>query len=135
VDDSGKPEAWFRIVDCDGTYQGQIVKMFPKRGEDPSKFFCTGCEGEQKGAPVLGLTFIKGMQRDGLSYGNGTILDPRDGSTYNAEMRLSPDGRELTVRGFIGLSLFGQSQVWRRLPDNAGGAPTSNACSSRGDRL
>jgi uncharacterized protein (DUF2147 family) len=103
VDASGRPEAWFRISECGGVYEGQIVKMFSKPGEDPSQWRCTKCEGEQKNAPVLGITFIKDMQRKGLTYENGTILDPRDGSVYNARMELSPDGKQLTVRGYLGI--------------------------------
>ena len=119
TDDAGRPDAWFRIGEKNGVYEGQIVKMFPKRSEDPATFRCDKCEGERKGAPVLGITFINGMQRKGLDYENGSILDPRDGSVYSALMQLSPDGAKLTVRGYLGLSLFGQSQVWNRLPDNA----------------
>ena len=68
---------------------------------------------------MLGLTLIKGMQRNGLAYENGTIMDPRDGSVYRALMHLTPDGSKLEVRGYLGLALFGRSQVWNRLPDNA----------------
>ena len=118
TDGSGNPEGWFRIAERNGVYEGQIVRIFPKAGEDPSKWRCTKCEGEQKDVPVLGITFIKGMQRNGLAYENGTILDPRDGSVYSARMQLSPDGQQLTVRGYLGISLLGQSQVWRRLPES-----------------
>ena len=34
-------------------------------------------------------------------------------------MEVSPDGRQLEVRGFLGVALFGKSQIWKRLPDNA----------------
>jgi uncharacterized protein (DUF2147 family) len=129
VDASGRPEAWFRIVDCGGTYEGQIVKIFPKPGEpDPSQWRCTNCQGEQKNAPVLGITFIKGMQRHGLTYENGTILDPRNGSDYSARMELSPDGHQLTVRGYLGISLLGQSQVWRRIPDDRLEGSSGRSC-------
>ena len=118
-DQSGHPEAWFRIIDCNGVYAGRIVKMFPKPGENPSQLRCTQCQGDQKNAPVLGIVFIKGMRQDGLSYQGGSILDPRDGTIYSALMELSPDGQNLTVRGYIGVPLLGQSETWRRLPDSA----------------
>jgi uncharacterized protein (DUF2147 family) len=118
-DASGMPDAWFRIIDCGGAYIGRIVKMFPKRGENPAEWRCAQCQGDQKNAPVLGLTFIKGMRRNGLTYQDGTILDPRDGSVYNALMELSGDGKELTVRGYLGIPLLGQSEMWHRLPDSA----------------
>jgi len=119
VDDkTGKAESWFKIVERNGVYEGGIVKIFYKPGEDEN-WVCDRCEGADRGKPVLGLTMIKGMRRNGLSYENGTILDPRDGSVYRALMRVSPDGQKLEVRGYLGISLFGQSQVWNRLPDNA----------------
>ena len=118
VNDDGKVGGWFHIYERDGIYEGRIVRMFAKPGERPNPL-CTKCPGEQKNQPTLGLTLIKGMSRKGRNYENGTILDPRDGSVYSARMELSPDGQKLLVRGFLGIDLFGQSQVWRRLPDSA----------------
>ena len=115
----GQPEGWFRIVERDWLYEGQIVKIFSKPGEDVAAWRCTRCEGEQKNAPVLGITFIKGMRRTGLKYENGTILDPRDGATYDALMEVSADGQSLVVRGYLGIALLGRSEVWYRLPDDA----------------
>ena len=126
-ENSGKAESWFKISERDGVYEGKIVKIFPRPGEEDENWVCSKCEGADKGAPVLGLTLIKGMHRNGLSYENGTIMDPRDGTVYRALMRLSPDGQKLEVRGYLGISLFGRSQVWNRLPDNAlaGGSPAA----------
>src|SRR5215210_8469292 len=132
-DDAGQPGGWFRITDRNGAYEGQIVRMFPKPGQDPASWRCTKCEGEQKDAPVLGITFIKGMTRQGLAYEDGTILDPRDGSAYSARMDLSPDGRQLSVRGYLGISLLGRTEVWTRLPDTALNAEKSAGSAQRSE--
>jgi uncharacterized protein (DUF2147 family) len=112
---SGKAESWFKISERNGVYEGAIVKIFFKPGEDEN-WVCSKCEGAERNAPVLGLRLIKGMQRSGASYENGTIMDPRDGSVYRALMKISPDGQKLEVRGYLGISLFGRSQIWNRLP-------------------
>ena len=131
LDSSGQPEAEFQIMDCNGLYQGKIVKIFPRPGEeDPSTFRCTGREGEQKDAPVVGLTLVKGMLREGLDYRDGTILDPRDGSTYNALMELSPDGQTLTIRGYLGIPILGQSEVLHRAPNKTRESGRDWSCSS-----
>ncbi|MEN3376265.1 MAG: hypothetical protein V7604_1620 [Hyphomicrobiales bacterium] len=117
---SGQPESWFNIVEKDGIYVGTIVKMFQKPGDPPPESFrCSKCEGPDKDQPVLGLTLIKGMKRKGVKYEDGTIMDPRDGNVYRALMEVSPDNKHLEVRGYLGVALFGRSQTWNRLPDNA----------------
>ena len=118
VGDDGQVGGWFLFTQKDGLYQGRLVKMFKKPGL-PSFDVCSKCTGNQKNAPMLGLVIVKDMHREGLKYEDGTILDPRDGSVYHAEMELSPDGQSLSVRGYLGIPLLGQTQVWRRLPDDA----------------
>jgi uncharacterized protein (DUF2147 family) len=130
LDASGQPEAEFQIMDCNGIYQGKIVKIFPRPGEEPSTFRCTECEGEEKNAPVVGLSLIKDMRREGLDYRDGTILDPRDGSIYNAFMELSPDGQTLTIRGYLGIPLLGRSEVLHRAPHKTTGSGDGWSCSS-----
>jgi len=120
ADDKGVVGAWFLFEEKDGFFIGRLVKFFKKPGERTVEN-CLKCTGDQKGARMLGLTIVNGMKRYGLKYKDGSILDPRDGSVYHAEMELSSDGKELSVRGYIGLPIFGQTQVWNRLP--ADGSP------------
>ena len=63
---------------------------------------------------LRGMAIVTGMRFiDGDSSG-GEILDPDTGGVYRSSMRLSEDGRRLTVRGYIGIPLFGRSQEWVR---------------------
>jgi uncharacterized protein (DUF2147 family) len=119
--DSKQPTGWFLISDHDGVYDGIIARMFLQPGQDPNKL-CDQCKDDRHNHPWLGLQIIRGMQPDSYNkdrYTGGTILDPRDGKVYKAEMTVEDGGQTLVVRGYIGIALLGKNQYWTRLPDSA----------------
>jgi hypothetical protein len=119
ADDDGFVGGWFYFTEKKGLYEGRLVKAFKKPDAPEYSNLCEKCEGDQKDAPMIGLTIVKGMKRDGRNYEEGSIMDPRDGSVYHAQMEVSEDGKKLSVRGYLGIPMLGQTQVWNRLPDDS----------------
>jgi hypothetical protein len=116
--EDGKPVIWVLMVDHhDGMFEGIMAKKFSKPGV-PETVTCAKCTDDRKDAPVLGISFIRDMKRNGLEYENGNILDPRDGQVWRAKLTLSPDGQQLTLRGYVLVPVLGKDDVWQRLPDS-----------------
>jgi uncharacterized protein (DUF2147 family) len=64
--------------------------------------------------PELGLELLKDFTFDGDNvYFDGTIYDPKSGKTYSCKMTI--DGDKLKIRGYIGISLIGRSEIWTRV--------------------
>lgn len=117
--DKGKPVVWVLMLDRgNGLYEGIVAKTFPQPGTEAT-LVCDECEDDRKGQPVLGISLIRDMKRKGLEYLDGNVLDPRNGDIWSAQMKVSPDGQSLTLRGYLMTPMLGKDETWQRLPDTA----------------
>jgi uncharacterized protein (DUF2147 family) len=110
---TGRESGMVEIMLVGDTLVGKVIKVIQQPG-DPVDPVCGKCEGAEKGQRVIGMTILKGLHRDGDAWDGGTILDPRAGTVYSAEVRLDDGGRKLLVRGYLGISLLGRTVTWLR---------------------
>jgi len=116
IDDETKQErSTVRISEVGGVLVGRIEKI-----TDPSKQTakCDECADERKGQPILGLTILRNVKKNGDDadlWDGGDILDPSNGKVYRVRLRPVDGGRKLEVRGFIGMPLLGRTQTWIRV--------------------
>lgn len=66
-------------------------------------------------APLRGYRLLKDFVYDGDNeWSGGTIYDPENGNTYDCVITMKDDNT-LDIRGYIGISAFGRTDVWKRL--------------------
>jgi len=114
--DKGKVGSYIEIFENNGVYSGKIVKLLIS----PPDRVCDKCKGDLKNKPLIGMVILQNMKKTedidkelGVLYAGGTILDPDEGDIYKCKMWVKDD--VMTVRGYIGISLFGRSGQWFRL--------------------
>ncbi len=106
-DESGEAKSIVEIFKkSDGKYYGKITQLLIKPENDK----CVNCKDDRKNKPLLGLEIIRGLSKSGDEFTNGTITDPKNGKTYKCTITRSGD--KLNVRGYVGFSLLGRTQVW-----------------------
>jgi uncharacterized protein (DUF2147 family) len=67
-----------------------------------------------KSRPLLNLELLKDFTFDGKdTWKDGTIYDPKSGKTYSCKMVIEED--KLKIRGYVGISLLGRTEVWTRI--------------------
>lgn len=110
-DETGEAKSIVEIYKQDGKVYGKVVEILDPKKRDMT---CIECTGADKDKPILGLVIIKGLEKDGDEYNDGTITDPNNGEVYKCYIEL--DGpNKLDVRGYIGFSLLGRTQTWLRV--------------------
>jgi uncharacterized protein (DUF2147 family) len=115
-------DAALTITKCDGQLCGQIIWLesatdrsgsprLDKENPDPAK----------RTQPICGLVVISGLKPSGQDTWDGRVYNPQDGKTYRGNITVLSN-TTLKLRAYIGLPIFGKSQIWTRVQSAAGTA-------------
>lgn len=111
IDDaSGKAKSEVVLSIKDNRLYGTINRLLLP--EDVGAL-CTKCKGKDRDQPIEGLIIIRGLSFNEDHWESGDILDPKNGRFYRCSIRLK-DPNTLEVRGYLGFSVFGRTQVWKK---------------------
>jgi len=112
-DKTGEAKSVVRLSVDNGELTGVVEQVFapPAPSTNP---LCEKCDGALKDKPIVGMRVIWGFRKDGDKYSGGRLLDPESGSVYKGTIALAEAGQRLKVRGYVGFSMLGRTQTWRR---------------------
>jgi uncharacterized protein (DUF2147 family) len=110
ITESGNLEV--EIAPCNpgsATLCGKVVRVMANRSmAGPGQ----GGEFADK-RPALGMTLLSGFKESGPNEHQGEIYNRENAKTYSAT--LTPAGTDqLRVHAYVGIALFGKTQVWHR---------------------
>ena len=105
-----------KVYKKNGKFYGRIVWLkIPNYEDGTAKIDKHNPDESKTKKPLIGLLILRDFVYDeDNEWDDGEIYNPEDGKTYSCVMTLSEDGNTLDVRGYIGLSLFGKTTVWKR---------------------
>ncbi len=109
-DITGKEKSEVLIYKNNGKLYGKIVNLLLP--EDKGKL-CTKCKGENKNKPIEGMIILNDLILEDEVWEDGTIIDPKSGKIYDCYLSFEKQN-VLKVRGYLGFSLLGRTQIWKR---------------------
>jgi uncharacterized protein (DUF2147 family) len=114
--ETGSGKARVNIIKSGNYYYGRIVWLKePLNEEGKPKVDKNNPDETKRTTPLLGYRMLSSFEYKGDNlWEDGTIYDPESGSTYNCKITMD-DKNTMNIRGFIGISAFGRTDVWKRL--------------------
>lgn len=102
-----KNEGMVEITKRDNKYFGKLLWT-----KTEGKLDTNNPDVKQQSQPLRGKEILKSFDFNGSDlWHNGTIYDPKNGKTYSCKITRDEKGN-LSVRGFIGVSLIGRTTLW-----------------------
>ncbi|MES2447538.1 MAG: DUF2147 domain-containing protein [Bacteroidota bacterium] len=95
-------------------YFGKLVWIKEPNENGKPKVDVKNPNANLRAKPILGLEIVKDFVYEDKEYIDGKVYDPKTGKTYSGKMTLE-GANKLNMRGFIGISLIGRTEAWKRV--------------------
>ena len=113
---TGSGKAHVKIDKVGNYYFGRIVWLKePLNNDGKPKLDKNNEDITKRSKPIFGMQLVGGFEwkNDNL-WDNGNIYDPENGKNYKCKINLE-NYSTMNIRGFIGISLFGRTDIWKRV--------------------
>src|SRR5690606_26767400 len=84
-DKTGEEKSIVEIYEQNGKLYGKVIEILTNNKDAK----CDKCKGSDKGKQIKGMVIIKGLEKDGDSYSDGTIIDANSGKEYKCAIELN----------------------------------------------
>lgn len=110
---AGENKAKVQIYRSGNKYYGKIIWLKEPLKDGKPRVDAKNPDIKQRNTPVVGLIVLKDFVYDDGEWLSGEIYDPSSGKEYSCKITM-PNKNTLKVRGYIGISLLGRTEVWKR---------------------
>lgn len=107
ITESGNLEV--EVAPCGEAFCGTVVRVLANRSMSAPGTEMNAADTR----PALGMKLLSDFRPAGAGEWKGEIYNREKGKTYSALIS-TPAADQLVVRAYVGLPLFGKTQVWRR---------------------
>ncbi len=104
-----------QIYKQNGKYYGKVIwlKIATDENGQP-KLDKKNQNKELRSKPLIGMMMLRDFKYEDGEWTGGKIYNPEDGKEYKGIMKLK-DSKTLSVRGYIGFSFIGKTDIWQKV--------------------
>lgn len=106
-------KARIQVYRSGNKYHGKIIWLKEPTKNGQPKVDSKNPDPRQRGNPVVGLVVLRDFVFDDGQWISGEIYDPSSGREYSCKISM-PNKNTMKVRGYLGISLLGRTEVWKR---------------------
>jgi uncharacterized protein (DUF2147 family) len=109
----GNEPAKIQVYRSGDKYFGKIVWLkYPEKSGKP-RVDSKNPDKSKQSQPIIGIVILKNFKFEEDEWNDGKIYDPESGKTYSCVLSFK-EKNVLKVRGYVGVSLLGRTEVWNK---------------------